>query len=314
MRIVYIGRHDQPTGNDDEGSVTFALEQLGHNVFRLNEEKARKAHRIEADLLLFNKWLDPDYLRAVKIPKVFWYWDRVESGDPTLERRDHQRVSWMQQVMPLVDLGFCSDGDWVEKVNGLEDHRSGGDGKMVWLPQGADERVVGAGVKCHQGRCPTCASEVSDIDVLFTGISKGGGTKRQSFVAELADRYGNRFRHVERGVHGRDMANLVASSKIVVAPDFPVSDRYWSNRVFNVLGFGGFLLHPWCKGLLHCYDESACVFYHCRKELFEQIDWFLCKPDTRKYIAAWGLEQTTAKNLYRHRCEELIRVVKERLL
>ena len=39
MKVAYVARH-QPHGNDDEGAVAFALEQLGHEVLRIEEVEA----------------------------------------------------------------------------------------------------------------------------------------------------------------------------------------------------------------------------------------------------------------------------------
>ena len=301
MRIIFIAKHDSG-GNDDEGAVYHALTSLGHDVQRLNEPRGYKFKRLlPADLVLFFKWHDLDVLRTIEIPKVFWYFDLVEWHETP--GRSAARVAWMREVTPLVDIGFCTDGDWVAK----------NPEKLVWLPQGADERVVGRGVA--EVKCATCgvASVQDPIDILFTGIGKGGGATRESFVAEMQLQYGKRFRHVPHGVHGSAMADLIARSKIVVAPDSPVTDRYWSNRVYNALGFGAMLLHPQCHGLLSQYTRQELQTYASREQLHDQIEHYLYAAPARYNHQEAGLARTLREHLYRHRCEELIRVVKERL-
>ena len=316
MRIVYVANHDSG-GNDDEGAISFALERLGHEVVRIKERKGYDARRLKADLCLFHKWDDPEALRGISYPKAFWYFDLVDfPQDPTLTRRCSQRVEWMSRIIPCVDLGFCTDGDWVERWNSAL-HPSSGliPDKLVWLPQGADERVTGL--------------YTSDPDspqssrILFTGIGKGGGVQRESFIAEMRATYGDRFYHVSRGVHREELGRLIANSSIVVAPDSPVTDRYWSNRVYNALGFGAFLLHPWCGDLSANYRvipdewgsdfECEAIAYGSRADLFEKIDKYLEMPTSRRRIASAGYERTIREHLYRHRCEQLVRTVKERL-
>jgi hypothetical protein len=294
MKVLFVARHNQVNSNDDEGAIAHALLKLGHEVHALPEESAISAPTCGHDLLLFLKWRDAGAVRRIKCPRAFWYFDRVEFDDPTLHARSEARKAWMREMLPIVDVGFCTDGDFV--ANDVS-------GKLVWLPQGADERVVGRG------------NGEESIDVLFTGIRKGG-QGRASFVEEMERHYGPRFRHVERGIHGRDLANLIAQAKVVVAPDSPVSDRYWSNRVYLTLGFGGFLLHPYCDWLKahysHGSDLGQFIYYRSRKHLHELIRYFLPEEKLRREVGQRALDRTLAEHTYRHRVAELLRVCRER--
>lgn len=301
MKVAYVACFDQPNSADDEGAIVYALEQLGHTVNRLHESRGRVAHRLKGDFLLFHHWQDYASLSKVQIPKVFWTFDLITYPDPTLAARNRTRVEWIRQITDRADLGFMTDGDAVARDT---------TGKLHWLPQGADERKVGMGVARLSERIP----------ILFTGIRKGG-LQRQSFVDEMRAKYLGKFCHIEKGMYGRDLANMIAAADIVVAPDAPVSDRYFSNRVFNVLGFGGFLLHPWSLGLASHYagwstavGSKELVFYSSREELHDHIDYYLDESEQRREIAQAGAKRTLTSNLYRHRVERLIKTVKKRLL
>lgn len=294
MKILYVAKHNSG-GADDEGAVSHALIVLGHTVHKVSEKIGDTACRVKADLCLFHHWPDVDSIRKISIPKAFWNFDLVEwPDDPTLDRRSDARRRWMMDVMPLVDIGFCTDGDWTAKFPD----------KLVWLTQGADERVVGRGTP----RLPT-------IPILFTGISRGGGVRRESFVNELMDRYRERFVNVQRGCYRRNLADLIASASVVVAPDSPVTDRYWSNRVYNTLGFGALLIHPYSAGLRGHYGLDEVYMYEDRQELHRFIDWAIAnKSGVCEEFRIRSLETTKARHLYRHRCEVLINIVKERIL
>lgn len=291
MKIIYVANHDQVCSNDDEGAITHALTVLGHNVQRLPESKGGCAAKMEGDLLLFHKWHDTETLRQVRMKKVFWYFDLVEYPDPTIQQRSLNRMGWMKEIIPLVDLGFCTDGDWAAKNSKLE-----------WLTQGADERTVGAGVVNEQ-----------HIDVLFTGIRKGGGIGRESFVDDIGATYGNRFRHLSHGVHGRDLAHMIASSKVVLAPDTPISDRYWSNRVYLSCGFGAFLLHPDCLGIHDHYSTDEVWTYRSRSGLIALINYALGQDKARDHASKCALSRTKRHHLYRHRCERMLDIIETRL-
>lgn len=291
-RILFVANHSAG-GNDDEGAITHALTQLGHEVLCLPESRAQSAPAIDADLCLFVKWSDRETISRLSCPAVFWWFDLVAwHHDITLRSRSRARVEWMRSTLPLVALGFLSDGDYALRQPG----------KLHWLPQGADERVAGRGVPRPGGP-----------EILFTGISRAGGRERQSFVDDLRTRYGRRFEHVERGVYRESLRDLIASAKVVVAPDSPATDRYWSNRVWNALGFGAFLLHPRCERLTECYqDGREIVLYGSREELFRLIDFYLDRPDERAAISEAGLQRTLDEHTYRHRARRLIEVCLER--
>jgi hypothetical protein len=203
----------------------------------------------------------------------------------------------MRAVLPYVSLGFCTDGDWVD---------TGGSPKLIWLPQGADGRITGPG-RCD--RCALCGSDFKEVDVLFTGNGTAGAARR-TFVEEMTARWGPRFRHVPSGLYRERLRDAVAGARIVVAPDYPVSDRYWSNRVYTALGFGAFLLHRSSEGLEEQYPHGrGLVYYDTRDELHGLIEKYLDFPGTRAAVAEEGLRETLRNHLYLDRCRSLINTV-----
>lgn len=299
LSFIYVGKHDQENSNDDEGAITHALRELGHDVQPVRELKGFTARGLSGDVLLFHKWADPLTVRsfAGRCCRAFWYFDLVDFPDPTLAWRNQNRVAWMSEMMPEIEVGFCTDGDWVAQDT---------TGKLIWLSQGADERVAGMeppGPKPAHGT------------ILFTGHSEKVGIGREHFVREMQIKYGGQFYHVPYGIYRRDLARLIATIEIVVAPDAPVTGRYWSNRIFMILGFGGFLLHPYCERLTGMYEDGKeIVYYRNRLDLHDKIRYYLDHPEERRRIAAAGLARTLAQHTYRHRCAELVQVVQERLL
>jgi hypothetical protein len=229
--------------------------------------------------------------------RAFWHWDLVDYPDPTLTRRCKMRKDWMSTVMPHVEIGFCSDGDWIERDTS---------GKLIKLEQGADVRY----------RDRDLVKDVSQevVPILFTGLTHNCGEGRFNFVADMQSRYGTMFHQVAAGIHGMWLLELVRRSMIVVAPDSPVTDRYWSNRVYLILGFGGFLMHPYCEGLTHQYQaDHEIVYYQGRDDLYRKVDFYLSNEEQRKQIAMRGQVRTWNEHTYTHRCEKLLNVVKEQI-
>ena len=299
MKIVYVAKHGSGD-NNDEDAISYALEKLGHEVVKIYEKSGTQAKFADGDFLLFHKWEDYDTIARVKIPRVFWYFDLVRSNDPIfVEKRNHVREEWMRKVTPHCLLGFCTDGDWV-----ADDET----GKMAHLLQGADERFVGPGKP----------GSVDVSPIVFTGLVENG-LSRMTHVEQLRQRFGDRFDVVGDGGrrarrHGRDLADLLASTDIAIAPDGPNTHRYWSNRVYLTLGFAGFLLHPYCDHLTRHYEpDSELAYYSSRSELLEKIDYYLENPAERLRLRKAGYEKTLRSHLYRHRCAELVKKVEASL-
>lgn len=292
MKILYVAKHHQRSSNDDEGSVSYALQALGHEVIEMQEQHgARDINKHRADFVLFHHWRECTV--ASRLPKVFWCFDLIDYPDPSIEVRCKTRVRWAEQARDASIIGFHTDGDWVARDT---------TGKLHWLMQGADERIVGRGDPKRV---------TSKFDILFTGMSRGGGRLRESFVEEMHHRWSSKFTQIPAGSYRETLASVLANTKIAVAPDSPCTPRYWSNRVYTTLGFGGFLLHPYCDGLLHHYTANELAMYGDREHLHSIIDYFLAMTaEQRTEISERGMQRTMKDHLYRHRVAELIEKVK----
>lgn len=299
MRILYSAKHDK-RANDNEGAIAHALQELGHDVTCVHErslaaEWAEWRVRV-FDLLLFQNWKPPlPDLTEAAWPKVFWYMDRVDYGDDQILRSwTESRLRWMRTVIPQVTVGVCTDGDWVSRD---------ATGKLMHLMQGCDERVAKLGLKSG-----------NDIPLLFMGMIYGRGEGRSSWFKELQSTYGGKF-HYKRKCFGRDLIRAIHQTKIVLAPDGPVSDRYFSNRLFVVCSFGGFLLHPFCAHAAELYEDGReVVFYRDRQHMHELIRHYLTRPAERWAIQKAGFERTMREHTYRHRLEVILREVDARCL
>lgn len=124
------------------------------------------------------------------------------------------------------------------------------------------------------------------------------------------------FRLWRGGVRGQALADLYASAKIVMGDSCLAGkvSRYFSDRIPETLGRGGFLIHPHVEGIEEHYQDGK----HLR--LYEAGDFFQLRSLIRHYldpandeerrsIALAGREHVLAQHTYRHRLEELLDVV-----
>lgn len=281
MRIIYFANHGNKGSDDTEGHIAFSLSKLGHEVLRVHERNDPTIEK--GDLFLFHKGGKNifEYLPKIKMPKIFWYFDKVEFND---------RVKWITRIMGLIDLGFTSDETWVKKS---------GQKRLFVLRQGIGDRIM-------SNYTPKIVKNAPKI--AFTGSIYG---KRIEWVKRLENRYGSRFRAVN-SYFNENLYDLCASTQIIVAPEYPGDDYYWSSRIYMILGSGGFLVHPKFKGLEKEYiDGYHYVGYQGEEELFQKIDYYLERREECDKIRKQGQEKTHKDYSYTKRCEKLLEILQQ---
>ncbi len=293
MNITYIAKHNSG-GNDDEGSICYALTNLGHTVNCVREFEPSKrpgAFTGQKDgIVLFHKWLDVEVLQQIKVPKVFWYFDVIDFKCPSAEPYSRVRRKWMALATELCDLGFLTDGDWVNQDTS---------GKLHRLTQGADERILG------RGDYPPLRP------VIFPGQAHIG-RDRGTWLHDMKRSLGSQFEQINRK-YRRELADRIAAARVVVSPDSPVSDHYYSNRVYLSAGFGGCLVHPYCKTLEEQYrDGHEIAMYRDRPQMFELINYYLDHEEEAEAMGDAALRRTEKEHTYTHRCKTLMDIVERR--
>ncbi len=290
MKVLYLAKHGSG-GNDDEGAISFALSRLGCEVIPLQEKEVHRCGEILAqggfDFLLCHHLHNIQALTRLDVVKVAWCFDLIDWQEPQeWVTRHEQRRAWASAMKSAVDLMFCTDGDWALKND------------AIWLMQGADEREV----------AKWSISSSSRWDVLFVGGGKDYG--RKEFVESLRETYGDRFKHIERGCHGSALNEAVLCSKVVVCPPQPVTDRYWSNRIYNMCRLGAYVIHPRAAELEASYDYQI-ETYGTPKEMHALIRFALSRSETERFEYCRYLQEHTLKvHTYRHRCEKILERVK----
>lgn len=298
MKILYIARHKPNYRNDDEGAIASAFESLGHEVVRIHEDSRHELTQDEieeVDFLLFHHIISTSKFDHLDIPKCFWYFDLVYyESEGSLGQRSKSRRQWMKRSIPKVLVGFCTDGDWVDQDKS---------GKLVLLRQGADDRIADN----------VSNTSPKNIDILFSGGMTLHGPNRTNWSRMMKHAYGKRFR-VVRDTYREQLRELISKTRIVIAPGFPVTDRYWSNRVYLSMGFGALMLHPYANDLAKEYvEDKEIILYRDAKDMHRKIQHYVNNPEERLEVQAEGFGRTMRDHLYTHRCARMIEIIKERL-
>ena len=313
MNIVFLGNFSVDYSSESHHAAT--LESLGHRVIRLQEGQAKTStiweHLMEADLFIWvhthgwsvpEDWMTMDRLIAglkkMKVPIITYHldlWFGIE------RQKDLETDPFYKNL----DYFFATDKlmcDWFTENT---------DVKGVYLPAGVYDKEV----YMHD-------SPAKGNDVIFVGSKRyhPEWSYRPELIDWLRNTYGEKFTHVggdgDTGtVRGDDLNALYADSKVAVGDtlcinfDYPY---YFSDRLFESTGRGGFTIFPYIKGIEDCFEiDKEIVTYEFGNftQLKEKIDYYLTHDDEREAIRKAGHERTKRDHSYKNRWEAIVKEV-----
>lgn len=308
LRIAYRGNFDPPFST--ENHVAASMELLGHEVIRLQEDQVSWPETVEtcwdADLFWWTQtyglavaWPRREAIRAlelldsVSIPTISFHLDLFFGLN-----RAHQveeEPFFHTKYVYTADGGH--DDEW--RARGIN-HR--------WSPPAV------YGPECVMGR-PRARYR---SDVAFVGSWRHYGheewwPERKRMLDTVTERFGSQFRCWPKGraVRGRALNDLYASVKVVVGDSCLAGtlQRYWSDRIPETLGRGGFLIHPRVDGLEEYFVEDehlVCYEPGNFAELCDVIEFYLQHPKERMEICRSGHEHVKLYHTYERRVEKII--------
>lgn len=305
MIITFVGNFHVSYTSETHHANT--LESLGHTVHRLQEGKATTAEIFDytkrADLLVWvhtHGWKTPEQvgytvkellldLQDYNIPTMTYHLDLWFGigRQKDLEQDDfYKTIGHFFTVDKLM-------ADWFNENTEVKGH------------------YLQAGV--YEPECQLDKSGGMQNEVIFVG-SRGYHPEwqyRPQLIDWLKKTYGDKFKHFGNDglgvVRGEALNQLYGSSKVVVGDtlclnfDYP---HYWSDRVYETLGRGGFMIHPYIKGMEdHFEDGKHLVFYEYGdfNDLNSKIDYYLEHDTEREAIRLAGHEHVKKNHTYTNR-------------
>jgi hypothetical protein len=112
-----------------------------------------------------------------------------------------------------------------------------------------------------------------------------------------------------------DMYNGLFNAKVALNHHINAAGPNANNmRLYEASGVGSFLLTDYKDNLGSLFEPGKeVVAYRSSAEAIELIDYYLTHEDERKAIASAGQARTLREHTYRHRMEEFVDIVRERL-
>lgn len=299
LRIVFLGNFGQTFCTESELAWTF--EHLGHFVFRQQE----------------NVVSAQDLANAVKGADLF-LWVHTHGWDSIFKSDMHNLLHWLRR-MHIPSASFHLDKFWGiperETPIGLDpfwktDHVFTADGGFDaafsergvnhhWLPPAVVER------DCHYG---TPRDEFLN-GIAFVGAADGYHSNypfRQEMVKGLRARYGDHF-CLASGIRGNDLNDFYASTKILVGDCiFSGTPNYWSDRLPETAGRGGFILYPRVPGMT---IPVPTYVPQDLEDLYRGIDYWLAHPVERNNIRIACHEHVREQDTYTNRVKSMLKVI-----
>jgi hypothetical protein len=287
-----------------------SLESLGHKVIRMQETEATSedilAKAIQSDLFIWihtHGWKTPgsldmeqvlDTLKEKNIITMTYHLD-LWFG---LQRQKDLEI---MPVYKKIGHFFTVDSQmakWFNEQTNVKGH---------YLPAGVYKEE--------------CLYEETTLkrNVVFVGSKRyhSEWQYRTKLVDWLERKYGNRFEHYGNGgiknVRGIDLNKLYWSTKVVVGDTLCLNFNYpdyWSDRIYETLGRGGFLIHPYIPGIEKEFvDKKHVVFYEYGnfQQLKELIDYYLINDEEREAIRKAGHELVKNNYTYSNRWQTILK-------
>jgi hypothetical protein len=159
-------------------------------------------------------------------------------------------------------------------------------------------------------------------DIIFVGSTNYHieWTYRKKLLNFLSDIYGSKF-NVFGGtntIRGDDLNKLYMSSKIVIGDTLCMNfnhEYYWSDRVYETIGRGGFIIHPYIKGLddeFINYVDIVFYKYDDLEQLKYLIDYYLVNSVEREKIRYNGFNKVKEKYTYNNRMTHIIDILSKK--
>lgn len=225
---------------------------------------------------------------------AFWYFDL--------------RIPPIEDVLTL---GRMADSMFVTYLPTVETYRSLGVPNVMHLPQGMDPELDRPAKRIpRRYRC----------EVAFIG---GNSPHRKTVLRAMARAYDLHIRGpgwrkappdlpVTGGpIYGKGYARAVGGAAVSLGahslPDQASQTASASNRMWKVMGCGGFYLGEWVQGLEALgRDGVHCAWYRSPEEGVELVRHYLDRPEERRKIAEEGRRHALEHHTYAHRVRLLL--------
>ena len=298
MRIAIIGKFQRLY---DEEYIARSFEMLGHDVLRVPDNCSfiaifNRFDEFQPHICIFTKYepterfaMFQQQLRLRKIKSICWIFD----------------LYWEYPREYRITTAPFFKADIVVTTDGGHDDK--------WRSVGIKHYCVRQGIYREECKMLDPGGLKQRNGVIFIGSHNGWNEERIQTIQKISDYFGDRFKwYGKKNTHevrGMALNALYAQPKTVVIGDSVWSPHYWSNRVVETLGRGGFLIHVEVPGLKEEYPDLVTYTRGDVAELIEKIKHYLNKDEEREAIRQKNYELVKNNYTMDKKCEELLNLL-----
>lgn len=322
MKVAYIGNIGEGSApHSTENHIAEALRSNGVDVVPIHEQRfGWRPDEIPADVA-FVLWTHTHgfapprtHPRQFKFLHAMEFWNKPVISYH-LDRywdlyRETQVYGPDKEPFFSTDLMCSADGGNAER----------------WLTVGIDHAWFPPGVSRPECELGTYRSELAS-EIAFVGSWDGAyhqeSPHRAELVKWLRTVFGERCafwpKRGQHAIRGEALRDLYASVNVVVGDSCfsgsQSNDRYWSDRIPETLGRGGFLIHPETPGLDEHYTPGKHLMTWPAgdwRALGKAIGTALHDDDMRHEVAAAGRSHVLEHHTYERRMAQLLDLLTER--
>lgn len=309
MIVAYLGNFVPE--HSTENHVKQAFEHLGHTVIRVQEDRPADWERL--------------ILEMPKIDLVIW--TTTTRMAAMIGHQTQWRMLAAARQAGKLTVGFHLDRWWgLERETAVWnspffrcDHVFTADGghQKEFAEVGVNHHWLSPAISLNETE-PGEESAKFRADIAFVGSWRGDyhseWIHRPELIRWLKAIYPGIAlwpRPNQPQIRGKELRDLYASVRVVIGDSCLAGNitRYWSDRIPETLGRGGFLLHPHVDGLdEHYIAGEHLVTWHAGDwtALRGKIDHYLGHEEERHRIAAAGQAWVIEKHTYDHRVQEIL--------
>jgi Glycosyl transferases group 1 len=241
----------------------------------------------------------------------------IELGDSIIRRIVHQRsaVFWYFDPKPkekVLRLGRLVGRMCVTYLRQVELYRAAGIPDVTFMPQGVDPlRDVPASSAPPEFECESSFVGSGQYSYRFGFLRAVAAVSRLQIRGPGWSDAPSDLPIAGGPVHGTTLAQVIKGAAISLGasghPEQDADRASASNRMWKILGCGGFYLGPYIADIeTFAQDGVHCAWYRDSAQATELIRHYLKLPEERERIARAGRAHALAHHTYRHRLELLL--------
>jgi len=336
-KFLCLGNHWK-CGNEvaDEVNICNAIEAEGHEVFRYNKFEVDKIweDKPQVDVTLTWKGMEfnTEFLKKLRElnpgkPIYFIQHDNMEAHPNAKTREERSPVSLPTQHMQQAkecDAYFSKETGW------RRDYEDAGVNFIYWPEDACPVFYKKADLTDPEElhRCELLKLTEEVYPVVFSATWTDLGMDRPKYIQPIADAlpltifsmnwdaWVDHGFKAQAGMWDESYCLLIAKSKINLAIDWRHDiEGYWSDRIAQILGAGGFVLAKYTLGMERSFgpDKEHLVYWNDQAECIEKANYYLEHEDERKQIAYRGHEYCLKYMKFDYRVKQFLTILKYHL-